>query len=378
MNYSDAYRLQLSPVISGYDRQTCWVQARAGVIPTGIGCVVMTMQKLMLTGSDVFYELNEMRTDNWGKTWEGPVPHSDTMGRRKEQDGIEVAICDFCPQWHAASGKLLGTGHVARYAGNRLLPAPRPRDVAYSFYDSENRIWSQWDILRMPKADIFFSCGAGSAQRWDCVDGTILLPVYTTSSNDNCYKTVVVRCAFDGQCLSYMEHGSFLDLPEPRGLYEPSMVFYNGRYYLTMRNDLRGYVAVSDNGLEWETPQEWRFDHGKPLGTYNTQQHWLVGPKGLYLVYTRQAGWNDHVFRHRAPLFMAEVDTETLTIKRNTERIVIPERGARLGNFHVTKVSEKETWIIAAEWMQSKKGVGLEGSMFCEQFGSDNTIWVAR
>ena len=104
----------------------------------------------------------------------------------------------------------------------------------------------------------------------------------------------------------------------------------------------------------------------------------MTGPEALYLVYTRRAVWNEHVFRNRAPLFMAEVDTDTLTVKRNTERIVVPDRGARLGNFNVTPIDETETWVIAAEWMQSSAGHGETGAKYCEQYGSDNTIWAAK
>ena len=40
--------------------------------------------------------------------------------------------------------------------------------------------------------------------------------------------------------------------------------------------------------------------------------HSRVGGGKLWLVYTRRAGNNDHVFRHRAPLFVAEFDTDKL------------------------------------------------------------------
>ena len=66
---------------------------------------------------------------------------------------------------------------------------------------------------------------------------------------------------------------------------------------------------------------------------------------------------------------MAEVDPVRLCVIRNTEKILVPERGARLGNFGVTNVSPKETWVTVAEWMQPH-GV--------EKYGSDGSIWVAR
>jgi hypothetical protein len=51
------YEVDLRTVTEGFDGKTCWVQARAGAIPqTGLfpSTVVLTTQKLLLTGSDVF------------------------------------------------------------------------------------------------------------------------------------------------------------------------------------------------------------------------------------------------------------------------------------------------------------------------------------
>jgi hypothetical protein len=153
-----------------------------------------------------------------------------------------------------------------------------------------------------------------------------------------------------------------------RGLHEPSLTVFEGKYFLTIRNDLQGYVTRSDDGLNFETIRPWTFDDGSPLGNYNTQQHWVRHSDGLYLVYTRKGADNDHVFRHRAPLFMAKIDTEKLAVIRDTEVVLVPERGARLGNFGVTEISPKETWVTVSEWMQPE-GV--------EKYGSDGSVYVA-
>ena len=81
--------------------------------------------------------------------------------------------------------------------------------------------------------------------------------------------------------------------------------------------------------------------------------------------------------RHRAPLFMAQVDTEQLRVIRDTEQVIIPERGARLGNFGVTRISERESWVVAAEWMQTTLPDPFDCTV-CEKYGSDNSIWLAR
>jgi len=56
-------------------------------------------------------------------------------------------------------------------------------------------------------------------------------------------------------------------------------------------------------------------------------------------------------------------------VLRDTERVLVPERGARLGNFGVVEVNESETWVTVAEWMQPAG---------CEKYGSDNSVYAAR
>ncbi len=126
-----------------------------------------------------------------------------------------------------------------------------------------------------------------------------------------------------------------------RGLYEPSLIAFGDSYYLTMRNDVRGYASKSDDGLHFTEPIPWTFDDGMELGSYNTQQHWLAHRDGLFLVYTRRGVNNDHIVRHRAPLFIAQVDVTKLQVIRSSEKIVVPERGAELGNFGCCRIDDK-------------------------------------
>ncbi len=78
-----------------------------------------------------------------------------------------------------------------------------------------------------------------------------------------------MRCRFNGEVLTYLEHGTELSLPGGRGLVEPSLVSFNGRYLLTLRNNERGYVAASGDGLVFLTNQGLgTFDDGEDLGSY--------------------------------------------------------------------------------------------------------------
>ncbi len=359
----------------GYDGTMCWVHARAGAIPsqneTSRPTVVMTSQPLMLKGSDVFYALSSSVSLDLGKSW-SPLTPQRGFERQKIDDRIEETVSDFTPAWHQASGKLLGTGHTVRYLDNRVMRV-RPRFTAYSVYDPIANTWGKPKTLKMPDEVRFENCGAGSVQRYDLPDGNILLPVYFKDPKSTQFSVTVCLCRFDGSEMTYVKHGSELTLDVKRGFAEPSITKFGDRFFLTLRNDDHGYVATSSDGLNYETPQRWTFDDGSDLGNYNTQQHWVTHPEGLYLVYTRRGANNDHVFRHRAPLFIAQVDPEKLHVIRSTEQVLVPERGARLGNFGVAQITPTETWVVASEWMQARGVIPVDN-----EYGADNSIHIAK
>jgi hypothetical protein len=385
--------IELQVISRGYDRKTCWVHPRPGLIPTSPPTVVVTLQKLRLTDSDVFYALHDMRTDDGGATWTGPVGHAATLGRRPAGPGVEEGVCDWWPAWHGASGRLLGIGHTVRYERDTIPDRVDPRSTAYSVYDPAARTWAPWKTLQKPPGEKFFNEGAGCVQRYDLPNGDILLPTYflvprspaaaadgTTLEpqgvEHQCGATVM-RCSFDGKTLGYIEHGDEFTVPAGRGYCEPSLACYHGRFYLTLRNDDYGAVTSGADGLHFDEPRRWTFDDGADLGNYNTQQHWVTMPDALYLVYTRRGAHNDHVFRHRAPLFLARVDPERLCVIRATEQILVPERGARLGNFGVVRLSDRESWVTVAEWMQTNPPDPYDCTV-CERYGSDNSVYVAK
>ena len=398
------YKIDLRIASEGYDRQTCWTQARAGAIPAAEGnpLVVLTMQKLRLAGSDDYEAIHSIYSTDLGLTWSEPISQ-EAFARQvlcEDENGpVERAVCDFSPQWHAASGVLLGTGHTAQYSGSKVS-SKYPRVTPYSTYDVKNHRWSNWRELKMPDLPQFFRSGAGCTQRVDLDNGEILLPIYFGGGDPYLLSSTVVRCAFDGEIMEYIEHGDELSVNVPRGLGEPSLAHFEGRFFLTLRNDEAGYFATSEDGLHFSKPQIWRFDNGEELGNYNTQQHWVTHESGLYLAYTRRGLNNDYVFRNRAPIVMAKVDTDKMRVLRDTEKVIIPNRGARLGNFGVTQIHPDEAWIVAAEWMQNngqwtenmleklrqthseKEIAALAGTPHacgaCEQFGSNNKIWTAQ
>lgn len=379
---SPAYKLSRHVPTHYYDGKRCWCHPRAGIVP-GLGKdgkprVVMTMNTLHVSGSDVFKAMHSLHTDDLGKTWTKPR-QSETLAIRHETiDGQKrpVAVSDFWPTWHAKSKTLLGTGHTVAYTPDWKVRDPRPRHTSFAAYDAKTGRWLPWQKLEMPAEKKFYNSGAGCAQRFDSEDGAILLPFYYKPYPKNS-RVAVAKCSFDGKTLKYEKHGTELKIDDKtRGLHEPSLTRFGGEFFLTLRNDKRGFVTRSKDGLKYAPIREWRFDDGKPLGSYNTQTHWVTHSEGLFLVYTRRGAKNDHVFRHRAPLFMAQVDPKKLRVLRKTERILVPERGARLGNFGVTQVNEHETWVTVAEWMQTwgpKHALPVKN-----KYGSNGSVFVAR
>ncbi len=362
----------LDVLLEGFNGEFCWFHPRAAAIPPGgegaPPAVLLTMQKWYVSVSDYFSGLSTLYSPDMGATWRGPDEQA-ALGWREESGGVTVGVCDVTPGWHAATGKVLGIGHTVRYRDGRLMGDPRPRETAYSVFDPASRAWTPWRVIEMPDKEKFFSAGCGCGQWLLEKDGTLLVPFYFKSAGSKTYASAVMRCAFDGNTVRYLEHGNEVAVEQPRGLYEPSITTFKGRFFMTLRNDLKAYVTRGNDGLHFDTPKPWTFDDGELLGSYNTQQHWVTHSDGLFLAYTRKGADNDHVPRHRAPLFMARVDPKRLVVLRQTERVLVPNRGAMLGNFGVCTVDEHETWVTVGEGMYKPEAA---------KRGADGRVYAAR
>jgi len=335
-----------------------WAQSRAAVIPCDPARVMVTTQEFEKQGSHGYRDIYSLETTDGAKTWSTPQ-RIESLGRKMSPLGVEMVMGDLCPQWHAATHKVLVTGKTFGFRKD-AKPSEAKDDrayerVAYTIYSTDKNEWSGLKIMTMPEKDHaghpIIEPNAGCNQRFDLPNGEVLLPVrYRADPKLRTYTTIVARCTFDGETLTYREHGSELTTTVPRGLYEPSVIGFKDRFFLTMRGEKTGYVARGTDGINYEPVVEWKFDDGKPVGTYCTQQHWITHGDSLYLIYTRKGAKNDHVFRHRAPIFIAKVDPEKLNVVRATEQILMPETGVDLGGgYSPVDVSEKETWVISTE-----------------------------
>lgn len=335
-----------------------WSQSRAALIPGSPARVIVTTQQNEKRGSHGYRDVFVTETSDGAKTWSMPK-RIDVLARAVGRDGKERVMGDICPNWHEATGNLLLTGKTFGFLVNAKDTAAKDdrslERVAYAVYSPAKDQWTGMKEMAMPEKDHagnkILEPNAGCNDPVFLPNGEVLLPVrYRANPKTRQYTTVVARCRFDGETLTYVEHGSELTFAGKRGLYEPSVTSFGGKFYLTMRADESAFVSVSADGLNYTPPLEWKYDDGKVLGSYNTQQHWITHGDTLWLIYTRRGANNDHVFRHRAPIFIAQVNPKKLCVLRETEQVLMPETGVDLGGgFAALNVNATETWVISTE-----------------------------
>ena len=188
------------------------------------------------------------------------------------------------------------------------------------------------------------------------VDAATILQAFTTrEGNRYSVQSLVAHIERDG--LVPLKISNAWSNDKGRGLYEPHIAGFKGRFFMTARaEDGCGYVMASeDGGRTWNRPKPWTWDNGEVIPMNQTMTKFATHSDGLMLVYTRIRDDNKTVFRNRSPLHVADVDMATLSLKRSTERIIVPNRpswgkGLPVGNFWVWPVSPRETIVTTAEW----------------------------
>lgn len=326
----------------------------------------MTLQEI--AGSDFFGPVHWSQSADGGSTWsdpEGiaPLARYPVPGH----EGLKQGVCDVVPQYHPASKSILALGHNVYYRGKRFdnkdqlarFPAYTVRRPDGTWTPLQKLAWDD------PRGSFIYSNGCG--QRVVAPNGDIIMS-FTFGDQSSARSVAGVRCAFDGQTLKVKDVGPAISSNKGRGLLEPSVTQFEGRFYITIRaEDQHGYLAVSDDGLNYSEKKPWAWDDGEPLTMSTTQQHWLTHSDGLFLVYTRKDPSNEKVIRWRAPLFVAQVDPGKRCLIRSTEQVVLPLVGdglndpdnvALMGNFAVVNASPDESWVTVGEWLPKKGARG--------------------
>lgn len=360
------------PLISSISKETLWrnrdgqtrtwFHPRVCMMPGPDGQPVALMTLQEIGGSDYFGQVHWSLSADLGKTWSEPKPIA-ALGRdvvAGRDDGLKAGVCDVTPQYHPQSGAVIALGHVVFYKGDYFARKEQlPRYPVY-VTRAKDGTWSRRKILKWddPRGGHIYTNNCG--QRVVLPNGDVQMS-FTFGPKAENRMVAGVRAAFDGNRLTVREVGPPLHNPIGRGLLEPSLTQFGGKFWITMRaEDNRGYLSTSDDGLHWAAKRAWSWEDGTPLDMSTTQQHWLTHSDGLFLVYTRKGEFNANVIRWRSPLRVAQVDIDRRCLIKSTEQIVLPlvgdgvnepEKVALMGNFHVVNASERESWVTVGEWM---------------------------
>ena len=221
-----------------------------------------------------------------------------------------------------------------------LVSGEKGYRTVYLIYDGE---WSEpVEIPGMTHDDDRAACTQIAVDK----DGLLTIAFFRKEMVGK-FATVTRQYRLEGKRLIHSGSGTPLISTAGRGWYEPSVIWMDGVYYLTLRCDENcALLARSFDGLHWSEPVKWQFSDGSVLETDSTQQHWLKKKDELWLVYTRHDSSNEDCFRWRTPIFAAPFDCEKMTLDKSREIIMIPRRDYRnrpglMGNFNITNLTDR-------------------------------------
>ncbi|MGI6355265.1 MAG: hypothetical protein GX937_03645 [Lentisphaerae bacterium] len=323
------------------------------VAPLPGGKWLMCMQEL--AGSDHYGSPEYSISSGLGNGWSTPSVIASLESRTLSSELTE-GVADVRLFALPGSSRVLAIGCTTFYTPRGALSwdkkalsnlqAPLRQVPVYSIYEPSHG-WSPMHKLATPSMDSCKNWRVACAQLAFTPEGHILLPVYFETGRVEYYgwdspqfSVCVLQAILDGDELVVENSSNVLSHSVLRGFCEPSLYYFNGEYFLTIRaEDGRGYWSRNTNPMAFPEPRPWSFSDGELLNMSSTQQHWLELAGKLYLVYTRDTGDNSMVTRFRAPLLIARFNPDSGTLERNSEQVVLPHEirdGADglLGNFH--------------------------------------------
>jgi len=327
------------------------------------GRLLMLLQ--MIHGSDSYGPVMQCFSSNGGHDWSDPEAVISLGWGSASEAGVVEGVCDTVPDQDRATGLTVAVGHNVFYRDGRFLDT-----CGFWNHSEQNQALKRRGLYSILQADgtwaakQYFHCEpfsnaesfvCGCSQKVIRPGGEWLIPFYFRRKPEDVYFSVCVfSMHFDGKSFAAIEHGNILEHPHGRGLLEPSLCEYENKVWITVRaEDGYGYHSISEDGANFTSLKPWSFDDGTVLITSSTQQHFARLDGRLWLLYTRNAGYNAAVPRFRAPLFIVEIDTAKEVLIRASEHIALPADGdfqypesvGFSGNFMPFSLSDKELLV---------------------------------
>lgn len=305
----------------------------------------MTLSRLSTTGTDVYQGIGFTTSSDGGETWKELTDLPYTA--KPLRDGIMGMFGAMVPVLHPQTGKVLLLGNCVGYTnyGKPGVKLTGVRYPAFAVFDPATQKWSP-DYTVLDREE---NANTTSGIPWIQPDGTLLWP---------CNGGQVLKAAFDGEKITILARSPQIEGlgKQPKNTGEYHLTKMGSRFYLAMRCPDQNRIAVSTDGQKFEPAVELRWDDGSLVPSVATQMRWVRQQGKLYLVYTRENEDGKGVFRHRAPLWMAELDTKTVRLKKATEVVVVPVSPGRddLGNFGTTFVTDELSFITTSEFGRTK------------------------
>ncbi len=318
-----------------------WTIPRVAAFGANGGELLMTVSKRGRTGTDVYRGLAFTTSSDGGETWAAltDLPYA----AHRLRDGITGMFGATVPVFHPQTGKILLLGNCVGYTnyGTPAVKLTGMRFPAYAVYDPARRKWSADYTVLEDQEDSNTTSGVPSI----LPDGTLLWP---------CNGGHVLKAAFDGEKLKVFARSPQIGGlgKQPKNTGEYHLTKFKNSFYITLRCPDQNRIAVSADGQVFAPAVELHWDDDTIVPSAATQMRWISQRDRLYLVYTRTDPVNKGIFRSRAPLWMAELDTDTMRLKKSTEVIVVPISPGRddLGNFGTTFVNEELSLVTTSEF----------------------------
>ena len=168
-----------------------------------------------------------------GKTWTDPQP-APAVGRGKQGNSpSEEGVGDVVPEWHPLTKSVLARGHNVFYSGPKFSADQPPRWPIYAVWRDGK--WGPRRKLEWPDPRGAYIYSNNCGQRVVLPNGDIQMSFTFGATKGEARAVAGVICGFDGETLTVQQVGEPITNAKGRGLLEPAVTQFQGRFFLPIR-----------------------------------------------------------------------------------------------------------------------------------------------